>query len=154
MRENLAGIPNYPGAYIVGRYTGFAFLEAYNDNHDPVSALLGYIDYINDEITRKRDEFDLETLDKTLKQTTLAIKRMQQAVEELNIAKEDKRYTSAYDDIYNSIMKELRDYMTEDYGMLESLAAELEERNADLFAKAASYLKQAATCLRSYEAYK
>lgn len=152
--DNLASVPNYPGAYIVGRYTNFAFLDAYNDNQNPVESLLGYIDYINDEITRKRDEFDLETLDKTLKQTTLAIKRMQQANEELEKAKSDSRYSSSYDAIYNSVIKELREYTTEDYGALEAYAKELKSRNSELFAKAATYLEQAAACLRSYEAYK
>ncbi len=152
--NNLAAIPNYPGAYIIGRYTSFAFLDAYNDNQNPVESLQSYIDYINDEITRKRDEFDLETLDKTQKQSTLAIKRMQQAEQELKAAKEDSRYSSDYDAIYNSIMKEIKGYNTEDYGELEVLAAELKELNSDLFADAVSYLEQAAACLRSYEAYK
>ena len=152
--DNLAAIPNYPGAYIVGRYTGFAFLEAYNDNHNPVESLLGYIDYINDEITRKRDEFDLETLDKELKQSTLAIKRMQQAEAELKTLKSGGSWSASYDSVYNSIMKELREYSTQDYGALEAFAEELKELNSQLFAQSAAYLEQAATCLRSYEAYK
>lgn len=61
--NNLAAIPNYPGTYIIDRYTNFAFLAAYNDGKDPVEELLSYITTINKEITRKRDEFDLETLD-------------------------------------------------------------------------------------------
>ena len=152
--NNLAAIPNYPGAYIIGRYTSFAFLDAYNDNLNPVESLQSYIDYINDEITRKRDEFDLETLDKTQKQSTLAIKRMQQAEQELVEAKEDSRYSAAYNDTYNNIMEEIFEYNTEDYGELEALAAELKEHNPELFADAVSYLEQAAACLRSYEAYK
>ncbi len=152
--DNLASIPNYPGAYIVGRYTNFAFLEAYNDNANPKDALDKYIDQINDEITRKRDEFGLETLDKSKKQTTLAIKRMQQAEEALELAKEDSRYSEAYDATYNAIMKELKDYDTEDYGALEAYAAQLDAHNADLFSTASTYLKQAATQLREYEAYK
>lgn len=60
--ENLASIPNYPGAYIIGRYTKFAFLDAYNNNADPVTELLSYITTINKEINRKREEFGLETL--------------------------------------------------------------------------------------------
>ena len=152
--DNLAAIPNYPGAYIVGRYTGFAFLDAYNDNLNPVESLLGYIDYINDEITRKRDEFDLETLDKELEQSTLAVKRMQQAVAALDEAKAGSSWTSAYDATYDSIMKELNGYTTEDYGTIEDFAAALRELNSSLFDTAATYLEQAATCLRSYEAYK
>ena len=61
--NNLASIPNYPGAYIIGRYTKFAFLDAYNDNADPVTELLSYITTINKEINRKRSEFNLETLE-------------------------------------------------------------------------------------------
>ncbi|MBR2347002.1 MAG: extracellular solute-binding protein [Clostridia bacterium] len=172
--DNLASIPNYPGAYIVGRYTKFAFLDAYNDNQNPVTSLLGYIDYINDEITRKREEFDLEALDKTAEQTTLAVRRMQQAVEALNKAKEDSRYSSSYDAKLDEIFKELADYSTEDYGRLRELAADLTALNADLFGtgnreqdiaedaelekdkiyKAAFYLADAAKWLETYEAYK
>lgn len=73
--NNLASIPNYPGSYIIGRYTSFAFLAAYNDNANPVDELESYITIINKEITRKRQEFDLETLE--LGQT-LAEKRIGQ----------------------------------------------------------------------------
>ena len=158
--DNLAAVPNYPGAYIISRYTGFAFLDAYNDNLNPVESLLGYIDYINDEITRKRDEFDLETLEeyekdgKYYKESTLAVRRIRQAEAELEVAKSDSRYTSAYDSIYTSLEKELRDYKTQDYGALEAYAEELKSLNSELFGKAADYLEQAAKCLRSYEAYK
>ncbi len=60
--QNLASVPNYPGAYIIDRYTNFAFLSAYNDKADPADALLQYINTINKEIARKRAEFGLETL--------------------------------------------------------------------------------------------
>ena len=76
--NNLASVPNYPGAYIIDRYTNFAFLAAYNDGEDPTQALLSYISLINKEITRKRAEFDLETLEKG---ETLASKRLAQATE-------------------------------------------------------------------------
>ena len=172
--DNLASIPNYPGAYIVGRYTKFAFLDAYNDNQNPVASLLGYIDYINDEITRKREEFDLEALDKEAKQTTLAVKRLQQAEEALNKAKSDSRYSSAYDAKVDEILKEIAEYTTEDYDRLRELAKDLSALNADLFGtgnrdsdiekdaelekekiyKAAYYLTDAAKWLETYEAYK
>ena len=61
--NSLASIPNYPGSYIIGRYTNFAFLAAYNDNKNPVDELRSYITTINKEITRKRAEFGLETLE-------------------------------------------------------------------------------------------
>ncbi len=61
--NNLATIPEMPGGYIISRYVGFAFLDAYNNHADPVEGLLGYIDDMNKEITRKRKEFDLDTLE-------------------------------------------------------------------------------------------
>ncbi len=76
--NNLASIPNYPGSYIIGRYTNFAFLAAYEDNADPIDELQSYITTINKEITRKREEFGLETLE--LGQT-LAEKRVLQVQE-------------------------------------------------------------------------
>ena len=152
--NNLAAIPNYPGAYIIGRYTKFAFLDAYNDNLNPVESLLGYIDYINEEITRKRDEFGLETLDKELKQTTLAIKRMQEAEALLNEARESASYSSGYDALVDAVLREIRDYNTEDYGELEAYAEELLKLNKELFTPAANKLNAAAARLREYEQYK
>ena len=78
--NNLASVPNYPGRYIVARYTEFAFLAAYNDKEDPVEAMLANIDPINKEITRKRAEFGLEILDIEKGETTLAVKRTKQAL--------------------------------------------------------------------------
>ncbi len=74
--NNLAAIPSYPGSYIIDRYTGFAFKAAYNDKADPTDELLSYINTINKEINRKREEFGLETLE--LGQT-LAEKRAAEA---------------------------------------------------------------------------
>ncbi|MBP3605768.1 MAG: extracellular solute-binding protein [Clostridia bacterium] len=61
--DHLYSIVNYPGSYIIGRYTEFAFLAAVNDRQDPVEALMGYIDAINDEVYRKRAEFDMPLLE-------------------------------------------------------------------------------------------
>ena len=63
---HLSSIVNYPGSYIMGRYMGFAFLDAVNDGADPVDSLSQYIDEINEELTRKRKEFDLPTTDHEL----------------------------------------------------------------------------------------
>lgn len=76
--NSLAAVPEYPGGYIIARYTNFAFLDAYNNDADPVDSLLSYIDEINKEITRKREEFDLETLELG---ETLAEKRAREAAE-------------------------------------------------------------------------
>ncbi|MBE6644090.1 MAG: extracellular solute-binding protein [Ruminococcaceae bacterium] len=61
--EHMSSIVNYPGSYIYSRYLKFAFLDAVNDGADPVDALSSYIDAINAEITRKREEFGLKTGD-------------------------------------------------------------------------------------------
>ncbi len=60
--DNLGSVPNYPGAYIIDRYTNFAFLSAFNDNANPSDALMSHIATINKEIERKRNEFNLEVL--------------------------------------------------------------------------------------------
>ena len=59
--EHLSSIVNYPGSYIITRYTQFAFLDAVNESADPIDALTSYIDAINSEIARKRKEFGLWT---------------------------------------------------------------------------------------------
>ena len=59
----LQATPEMPGGYIVARYVEFAFLAAYNEDKDPVESMLEYIDAINSELTRKRGEFDLPTLE-------------------------------------------------------------------------------------------
>ncbi len=55
--NNMDAIVNYPGSYIIARYMKFAFLDAYNDGTPPNEAMTSYINAINSEITRKRDEF-------------------------------------------------------------------------------------------------
>ena len=59
--HHLSSVVNYPGSYIIGRYTSFAFLAAVNDGADPVDAMSSYISAINMEIARKRSEFGLAT---------------------------------------------------------------------------------------------
>ena len=96
--DQLASVPNYPGSYIIGRYTEFAFLAAYNDKQDPTEALLSYIYTINKEITRKRLEFGLETLEAG---DTLAEKRAAQAT---TAAEELATRGETYADICDSIL--------------------------------------------------
>lgn len=57
----VACTPEFPGSYIIGRYTGFAFLDVYNKDAEPVEELQSYITDINVELTRKREEFRLPT---------------------------------------------------------------------------------------------
>ncbi len=60
--DHLDTIVNFPGSYIIARYTNFAFLAAVNDGQDSVEAIREYITAINTEITRKREEFEMKTL--------------------------------------------------------------------------------------------
>ncbi len=95
--NNLAAVPNYPGRYILARYTEFAFLAAYNDKEDPQQAIRSHITAINKEITRKRAEFGLETLDQG---QTLADKRFDQAIAAAQELKDrDSKYADLYDDV-------------------------------------------------------
>ncbi len=55
--------PEYPGSYIIGRYTNFAYLDVVNNNSNPVDELRSYITDINVELARKRSEFGLPTAD-------------------------------------------------------------------------------------------
>ena len=79
--DNLKATPEYPGSYIIERYVSFAFNNAYNDDQDPVDEILSYVPYINKEINRKRQEFDMDTLELG---TTLADLREEQASGDAN----------------------------------------------------------------------
>ena len=102
--ENLAAIPNYPGSYFIGRHTNFAFLAAYNNDADPSTELLSYINTINKEITRKREEFNLETLEIG---QTLASKRMNQAMNAVDalvaLVGEDSKYADMIEDLKRGV---------------------------------------------------
>ena len=56
--DHMSSIVNYPGSYIINRYMQFAFFDVVNENANPVDAMRSYIDAINIEITRKREEFN------------------------------------------------------------------------------------------------
>lgn len=58
---HLKGTPEFPGGYIINRYVDFAFLNCYNNNANATDALLDQIQYINNELSRKRKEFGLIT---------------------------------------------------------------------------------------------
>ena len=57
--KNVTCTPEFPGGYIIARYAQFAFLGVYNNDDEPVEKLLSYITTINDELSRKREEFGL-----------------------------------------------------------------------------------------------
>lgn len=61
--DHIATIEQHPGGYIQDRYISFAFLAAYNDGKEPIAQIRSHITTINKEITRKRKEFNMETLE-------------------------------------------------------------------------------------------
>ena len=150
--NKIASIPNYPGSYIIDRYTNFAFLAAFNENADPVTELQSYITTINKEITRKRQEFELETLDYIGQ--TLAEKRMLEAIAVLEEIKESTSYSASYDAAYTRAINAMENGDTEDFATLRAAANDLEAANATLFAKAVENIRSAANSLEAYEAYK
>jgi hypothetical protein len=91
--NRLASIPNYPGSYIITRYVKFAYLDAYNDNKDPVERIQNYVPIINTDIIKTRLEFDLEVLE--LGQT-LAEKRIDQVLWLLDKIEASLSYSAAY----------------------------------------------------------
>ena len=132
--------------------TSFAFLAALNNGADPVEELQSYITTINKEITRKREEFGLETLDYVGQ--TLAQKRMTQAIAALETAKSSSAYKSAYDAEYNLALDIMNGGDTEDFASVAAAAEALKELDAKLFKDAVSYMEKAVVALKSYEAYK
>lgn len=61
--QNLVGIPEYPGNYIISTYVNSAFLNVYNTSSDAADQLQDRIVYINKEIARKRDDFKMDYID-------------------------------------------------------------------------------------------
>ncbi|HWT73330.1 MAG TPA: extracellular solute-binding protein [Mobilitalea sp.] len=55
--SNLRGIPQVPGGYITGRYIENAFLRVVDENIDPVDTLYSMVEYINQELKYKQEEF-------------------------------------------------------------------------------------------------
>lgn len=114
--DNLAAIPNYPGSYYIDRYTNFALLAAYNEDADPTTELLSYINTINKEITRKRKEFILETLEIG---QTLAAKRGKQALEALEQLNREGGFDGMIEGVSNALADE-NILVIEDYSRILS----------------------------------
>ncbi|MCQ2435609.1 MAG: extracellular solute-binding protein [Clostridia bacterium] len=56
--SHLKGYPEMHGGYIIPRYMLFAFYATYNNGAVPSDALLEYVDAINSELARKREELE------------------------------------------------------------------------------------------------
>jgi len=147
--DKLAAVPNYPGAYIVGRYTSFAFLAAYNDKMVPSNEILSYIDEINKEITRKREEFGLESVNLG---ETLADKRLREARELLNaVSGGNAELIASVIAVINDAPADTKSgvewsYVFKVLDAIESLRA----ADASLYANAITKLEQAVAALESY----
>ena len=61
--DRVRTIPAMPGSYVLDRYINFAFLNVYNGLGEPAESLVENIKFMNAEITRKRKEFGLPTLE-------------------------------------------------------------------------------------------
>ncbi len=57
----LRAVPEYPGGYIVTQYVSNAFYDVYNNNTEPSNAMLDRIYDMNKEISRKRNEFKMQS---------------------------------------------------------------------------------------------
>jgi maltose-binding protein MalE len=136
--DSTIAITQYPGSYILARYTSFAFLNAYNNHADPVDSLLTYINTINKEINRKRTEFDLETLEIG---QTLASKRMDQAAELIDKLDDSAKGSAAV----AAASAAIGDPSIEG---LRAAAAGLS--GSETLTQIASYLNEAADALESY----
>ncbi|MBQ9151781.1 MAG: extracellular solute-binding protein [Clostridia bacterium] len=107
--NNLGSVPNYPGAYIIDRYTNFAFLSAYNDKVNPSDALLSHVPTINKEIERKRNEFGLETLTEDgVAYKDKLTKRLAQATALVEMIRENDEFKAEYEDLMVRIEKATR----------------------------------------------
>ncbi|MDF2537618.1 MAG: hypothetical protein K0S76_639 [Herbinix sp.] len=58
--QYVKGTPEVPGGYYTSRVLTFAFNKAINDKQDAADTLQSYIEPINSELTRKRQEFGIE----------------------------------------------------------------------------------------------
>lgn len=140
--NNLASIPNYPGTYIIGRYTKFAFLSAYNDKESPSEQLTNYITTINKEITRKREEFGLETLQIG---DTLAKKRVRMILEEVEKLNDAQKAELA------TLVDLIRDYDTDEIMDVEAVIAAAEAlASNEAYATIVKYAKVAANAHATY----
>lgn len=148
--DALTALPNYPGSYIIARYTDFAFKDAYNNNASPSESLLGYINIINKEFSRKREEFNLETLEIG---ENLSEKRTRQALELIDDMKssDKEKYASEIKALENAIDAALLGTATSvEYDALVAAAAALKAKDSALFGEVYTYVKEAVDSLYSY----
>ncbi len=67
--DNTIGVPDVPGYYMTGREIDYAFKGVVTDGQNPREALYLNVKEINDELTNKREEFDLTIYEEILEKT-------------------------------------------------------------------------------------
>lgn len=65
--ENSFAIPEVPGSYFTSRHITNAIRKVYNDKDEPREVIIDYTRKINEELTRKREEFGFETYEDQVK---------------------------------------------------------------------------------------
>ncbi len=148
--DALTAVPAVPGSYIIGRYTDFAFKAAYNDKANPSEQLLSYINIINKEFTRKREEFGLETLELGENLAEKRIRQARETIEDLKDADQEK-YAKQILALNEAIETALIGTSgVEEFNALGAAADTLKAANADLFGEVADYIEDAVVALNSY----
>ena len=61
--DQTIGVPEVPGSYFTPRHVVNAVRRVANEHEDPRETLIDYTIKINEELTRKRIEFDLPIAD-------------------------------------------------------------------------------------------
>ena len=141
--QSLDGYQSYPGKYFLKRYFTFSIQNVYNELTDPIETLLGYVPTINKEITRKRNEFGLESLEVG---QTLGTKRLDEAkalLDEISDADRDK-----YAPLFSAFEKA---YAKRNADMIRSAAEGFEKADSELFADAIVKLNEAAAAFDTYD---
>ena len=63
------GIPEVPGSYYTGRHVSNAIRKVINEKEEPRQVMIDYARKINEELTKKRKEFGMETYEDEMKKT-------------------------------------------------------------------------------------
>ena len=141
--KSLSGYQSYPGKYFIKRYVSFSINNVYNEKADPIETLLGYVPTINKEITRKRNEFGLESLEVG---QTLGTKRLDEAKEILD------GLSGSVKDQYAPLFTSFEAaYAKRSALMIRSAADGFEKADAGLFGEAVVKLREAADAFDTYD---
>ncbi len=148
--DALTAVPAVPGSYIIARYTDFAFKAAYNDKANPSEQLLSYINIINKEFTRKREEFGLETLELGENLAEKRIRQAREAIDDLSDADQEK-YAKQILALNEAIeMSLVGTAGVLEYNALRGVNEALRKANPELFGEIADYMDDAVDALNSY----